>query len=79
MDGQTYMMKLIDTFHNFANAPKDDSDPANNFSPHIELIHSILFVLANYPPRTLEKSALFLGEDIQVLICFLPSLREPQK
>jgi hypothetical protein len=73
------MMKLIDTFHNFANAPKNDSEPANNFSPHIELIHSILFVLADYPPRTLEISALFLAEDIQVLACFLPSLCEPQK
>jgi hypothetical protein len=79
MDGQTDTMKLIHTFHNFANAPKNDSEPANNFFPHIELIHSILFDLANYLPRTLEKSALFLGEETQILVCFLSSLCEPQK
>jgi hypothetical protein len=42
MDRQTDMIKLIDNSHNFANAPKNDSEPANNFSPHVELIHSIL-------------------------------------
>jgi len=73
------MIKLIDIFHNFVNAPTNDSEAANNFSPHVELIHSILSVLANYPPRTLEKSALFLGKELQILLYFLSSLCEPQK